>query len=196
MPTVLTPFRTYQIYNSLKLHFNQEKFHVAKYGTKSKRFNFEAFEKTNNSLFYSLSKQLQTEEIAIPTIAANLVRDPSLWVNKIDKDCAVTLRKYNSSVKYFMDDFTQLLSEHSFKDLIKSDFPNLVISGEVEPELLAMMNRVVPVYKLLDKDCSNKLMWNLVKLRLQKYSHFVIINSVKELDTIRSFITDTLMNNR
>jgi len=195
VPTVLTPFRAYQIYNSLKLHFTQEKYDVGKYGTATKRFSIANFEKQNNYMYHSVAKALQTEDVFTSVVAANLVRDPSIWINGLDKELATTLRKYNKSSQYFMNDFSDLMQKYTFKELV-CEFPSLIISGEVEPELIAMLSRLVPIYKLLDRDCPNRFMWDLVKLRLQKYTRFVIINTAEEQENLSRFVTETLKNRK
>lgn len=192
----ITPLQTYQLFNTMKLAFNG-KYDFKKYGFYNKRFGIDSYNKSwlrhecqkfNNNHPY--------EEETKKIFAANFVRDPAIQLGKIDKDKAINIKRYESSLYDYKEDSKQIFSKYTLRELLNKDEPlilALLSTGEITPEWFAITDKVLPISKLLDE--ANNFMWNIVKDRLTNYKSFVIIDSVEQVKELRSFLLEIANKN-
>jgi len=76
-------YETFEIFQSLKLHFTTEKYDYFKYGGKT-NVNVNAFENRKDKYhFYKLSRKFNTKEDLESFIVANFVEDDIKWVGDL-----------------------------------------------------------------------------------------------------------------
>ena len=111
----LTPYRLYVLFNVMKLHFSTEKYDIRRYGTHSKKFSYDRFERDRfKTVYHALAKRLETEKKGTMVIASNLVRDASIVPVNLDDELASSLKKYNANKIALLDDIKYEISSGLF----------------------------------------------------------------------------------
>lgn len=195
MSRILTPVQTYQLFNVLKLAFNN-KFNINERGVVYfKKFGEQSFNKSYLKFqMIKWNKEFPHEEDLKILFASNLVRDPSTDAFKFNPDFRHNLIRYKSSLTYYKDETIELFKKYTFSDLLNNDalILKLLGTGEITPEWFVLTSRVLPVTKLLDE--SNPFMWSVLKDRLTTYKFFVTIKNVEQLNDLKRFLTNHIFS--
>lgn len=192
----LEPYRLYVIYNVLKNHFNTKSFDIRKYGiSPGKRFRIEHFEKDNfQSYFYATVKEYTSEEHAISIISSNLVRDTKLIPLSIDFELNM-MWKYAKNKVTLVNDIRDEIDSGLLTKIKTGDIIKPIISGDITPELLAYISRLVPIQRLITETTKDKYMWDIINTRIDKMIPFCRFESTEQIKLLTD-VTKKLLNNR
>lgn len=192
----LEPYRLYVIYNVLKQHFNTKTYDIRKYGiAPGKRFRFENFEKDNfQTYYYATAKHYSSEEQAIAIISSNLVRDTKLIPLSIDFDLTL-MWKYSKNKVTLIDDIKDEINAGLLTKIKTGDIIKPIISGDITPELLAYISRLVPIQRLITETTKDKYMWDIINTRIDKMIPFCRFESTEQLKLLTD-VTKKLLSNR
>lgn len=111
----LNELNAYQLYNSIKLHFNQKSYDFFKYGANEKRFNLESFSKRPDKDFFTrISNKVLYKDRYIPILISSFYHDKKTWVGTLLErptiERALDFRKYSNDIqKHFIDDIKKLV---------------------------------------------------------------------------------------
>lgn len=182
----------FSTFNAIKLHFSG-KFDIRKYGFNLKRFNGDALFKSHQEhVCRKLADRYQTADECRTIFAANLVRDPTKHITRVDDKVAETLRRYNANKQILIDDIFSELSHDLFTRVKNGVIIEELYKGDMSLELFCFMNKFIPVVNLVDTYHKSDYAWKLLKERIDKLSPFCRLNSKDQLDEIRGLILNNL----
>lgn len=201
-PVDLTPLKCYQLYNSIKLHFNEVRYNYFKYGLNESKFTQKALdENPNSSIFYKISEKFLYQDRYIPLLVSNLFNNSNTWIGEI-VDVAgvqrgVEYRKYmNNLIPSFENDVQKMLIKNkikSIKDICSLDskvnFFNLMVKKEINYLTAAILCKTI-----FTKYSSNSIMSFVYEDKiksLNKLSHFIpCVDEVIVMNVIQNSIYD------
>jgi len=181
----LSVYRTYQ---AMKLHFNTKSYDFVKYGGKLKSVTSAGFEKRRDKTFYyRLSNKYPALEL-VDFLIANVSRDPKIYVSDLLSDEARMIYKdykkiMSSPLTYFEDDLLKLFLPYDNPidslSVVNGQLPKVItemIGGRFSIISFCVLLEALPIDYVKVLDESNILMWETLKLRIQKTSSFLNVN--------------------
>jgi hypothetical protein len=193
----MTGFEAYSIFNSLKLHFNQDSYDYFKYQGKTKT-SIEAFEnKKEKYFFYKLSRKFVDKKEYEYFLIANFLNRPKFWVGKLLEDDAMSLyrdrMKVIQSLTYtFKNDCGVLFENHNNPNdvlMTAGDYPILLVKAlhrEVSQETLIILNGILKFFPLWTKRITDTIRWPEYRLQCLKYEPFIGYNKQTYENLLRS----------
>lgn len=182
----MTSFDVYKTYLALKNHFGKSTYDYFKYAGKS-RASVASFEKRKDKYWFErLSRQKNDDEIK-EFFVANLVEanDPnSVWIGNVIRAGDIYYnewQKRQQSLKYlFTQQSEEMLSERNLEQLFdcsKGHPPilKMFLSGKINIETLVIWDKIFLFGNNFDKKLLDPV-WELVSLKIQKYSPFIRVD--------------------
>lgn len=182
----MTSFDVYKTYLALKNHFGKSNYDYFKYAGRS-RASVASFEKRKDKYWFErLSRQKNDDEIK-EFFVANLVEanDPnSVWIGNVIRAgdiCYNEWQKRQQSLKYlFTQQSEEMLSERNLEqvfDCSKGHPPilKMFLSGKINIETLVIWDKIFLFGNNFDKKLLDPV-WELVSLKIQKYSPFIQVD--------------------
>jgi hypothetical protein len=182
----MTSFDVYKTYLALKNHFGKSNYDYFKYAGKS-RASVASFEKRKDKYWFErLSRQKNDDEIK-EFFVANLVEanDPnSVWIGNVIRAGDIYYnewQKRQQSLKYlFTQQSEEMLSERNLEQLFdcsKGHPPilKMFLSGKINIETLVIWDKIFLFGNNFDKKLLDPV-WELVSLKIQKYSPFIRVD--------------------
>lgn len=191
-------YECYSLYNSLKLHFNSEKFDFFKYQGKS-RVTVNTFEKRKDKyLFHKLAKKYHDDDM-IDFLVSNMTRNHSVWVGDLLDDSSDVVYKDHIKVKQSLGYIFQNECENLFGScedpnvLLKTDgqYPKLLsktMQGEIHAETLIILNDLLGFFRMWNKNINDNIRWPDFYLTCLKYQPFLLYNK----DNFRIILKESL----
>lgn len=191
--------KTFQMFNSYKLHFNQKSYSVKKYGLSPNRFSYNALEKKKDKYIYKKVGDLcQFDDQLSEFISGNMFFNPNIWVGDLldeeAKERYIKVRSVRQSLShYVVEDTKSLIRRHgSLIDSIKSgSIVHDVMNGRTNPESYVILDRIFNITPILKKHNMNVIVDSVVN-RLEKYDAFISVKGLYVYDeikyNIRSFV--------
>lgn len=171
----------FAIYMSVKLSLS-DGYNIDKYGLYANKFQV-MFDDPSHAkiLFEKAASKYQTEYRWATALAGNLIIDPGKFVTDIEEEHYLRLRRYNSSVRYFEQQATELfrISGKSKSLFETGKILELFVAGEISPELFSSLG-VFFDYDKFFKASPQAFMWGLLSKRLRAYEHYVTINANRQ----------------
>lgn len=194
----------YQLYNSLKLHFNNEKYSYATYGWNSNRFNMDTFRNRGDKpKFERLWNYYKSYEFAdqklLDILCTTFIYYPNYWIgdicenlDKLDAQAKNRNRYRLNHFEAFKKDLGPIISaielsqsnNNSIRRYLETE---IVIDGEIQyriPPILDMIPQgsIQPetvvildtIFPFLDKTGNNQIL-KIVAHRIKKYKTFMNI---------------------
>jgi len=182
----MTPFDAYKTYLALKNHFSKSNYDYFKYAGKS-RASVASFEKRKDKYWFErISRQKNDDEIR-DFFIANLVEadDPSsLWIGNIIRGGDIYYKEWikkQQSLKYlFTQQSEEMLSSSNLEELFDCSRQHppilkMFLSGKIDIETLVIWDKIFLFRNIFDKKLLDPV-WELVSLKIQKYSPFLNID--------------------
>ncbi len=170
----------FSIYMTVKLSLS-DGYKVEKYGLYANKFQV-MFDDPSQArlLFEKAASKYQTEYRWVTALAGNLIIDPAKFVTDIEEEHYRRLRQYNSSIRYFEQQATELFQVSTPKELLKTGkILEMFMTGDVSPELFSSLG-VLFDYDSLFKGTSQGFLWGLLSKRLRSYEHYVTMNANRQ----------------
>jgi hypothetical protein len=194
----MTPFDAYKTYLALKNHFGKSNYDYFKYAGKS-RASVASFEKRKDKYWFErISRQKNDTEIK-EFFVSNLVEadDPnSVWIGNVIRDGDIYYKEWQKrqqSLKYlFTQQSEEMLSSSNLKELFdcsKGHPPilKMFLSGKIDIETLVIWDKIFLFGKTFDKKLLDPV-WELVSLKIQKYSPFLNIDVEDYKKVLRNIV--------
>lgn len=186
----MTPFDVYKTYLALKNHFTKEQYDYHKYCGKVKAQLQSFYKRKDRYWFERLSRQKSDKEI-VDYFVANFVycNDPQVfWIGDMIKDgetIHVKWIKRQQSLAYsFQEEVQSVFNKKNFDDMfmIKGcSHPEILkqyLTNNVSIETMVILNKILNFLNIFDKKLTDPV-WELVSLRIKKYSPFLNIDVFK-----------------
>lgn len=163
---MISPLVTWQIYQSLKLHFDpKSNFDVFKYGYSCKRFSFESYNKRRDKHFFErLSRKFTREEDCKEFFLANILENRDFVLDMTD-EALTRWRGRLESASYLFELECKKIVEMmnpliSFDDLLKQKtlfssnvlLLDWLLDDEVQLETVIIIDMIVGFLKYVKKD--------------------------------------------
>lgn len=172
------------LYNALRLHFNDEKYNFFKYNGRTKcRF-------VPENQFYVFQKlEKRYGENIKDFYVANFLENPKIWINDLlGQECDDVykewLRKNQSLTYHFKNDLNNLLEKFEFNDLfvVKKEFPilmKLVMQKKISLETLLILDSILNFIEVWNEKIQDELIWKAFRIKCIKYKPFLQIDQEK-----------------
>ncbi len=194
----VTPFETYQTYLSMKSHFTNRKYDFFKYGGKS-RATMSSFNKRKDKYWFEKTSRKYSDEQVLDFLLANFVNadtPQNLWIGEIinsgERTYAEWMRRKQSMTYIFKEQSEKLLSETDLEGLFNCSKGHPLVlkrylGGEISLETLTILEKVFSFRKEFDKKLQDPV-WEVVNLKIKKYSPFLNINVFNYKKLLREMI--------
>lgn len=201
MRFMVDQLKTYQMFNSYKLHFKQKSYSVKKYGLSPNRFTQLQLDKKNDKYIYKrVGDQCQFDDQLSELISGNLLFNPNIWIGDLLDDDAMKRYKKVRSVRqsishYTVEDTKYLIRTHgSLVNALKTgNIVHDIMSGAINPETYVMLNRIFGISDIVRSHNSNVITDTVVD-RLEKYDSFITVESIDIYDKIKHNIRTFIEN--
>lgn len=157
-------YQTYQIYQSLKLHFTSD-YDAVKYNFKT-AVRQDTFERRRDRYFFEkLSRRFNKEKL-IQYFTANLIKDPNVWIGDMKDSIYDDYVARYDKLTYMVTQDMKLMAEkgYSLDDVCLSHDNNSanpllesLRSDEIHPESIVILDILVNFLKRLKSDLSDPL---------------------------------------
>ena len=182
----MTSFDAYKTYLALKNHFSKPKYDYFKYAGKS-RASIESFNKRKDKYWFErISRQKNDEEIKNFFLSNFVALDnpQAVWIGQLmreGEDAYQQWVKRQQSLKYiFTQESNDLLSESNLDEVLDASKQHPIIlkkflSGKISIETFTIYDKIFLFRNNFDKKLLDPV-WEIVSLKIQKYSPFLNIN--------------------
>lgn len=194
----MTPFDAYKTYLALKNHFTKPKYDYFKYAGKS-RASVESFNKRKDKYWFErISRQKNDEEIK-DFFLSNFVGvdNPSiLWIGELIREgesCYKDWTKRQQSLRYlFTQESEDLLDQGNLEEVLDTSKQHPIIlkkflSGNISIETLTIWDKIFLFRSNFDQKLLDPV-WEIVSLKIQKYSPFLNIDIQDYKKTLRNIV--------
>lgn len=185
----MNPIECYKTYLSVKNHFSKDSYDFFKYRGKTKVSEKTFYSKKERFWFEKLSRNKDDKEV-INFFVSNYstAEDPSsLWIGDIIKNGETVYVKWTEKRNNLLDIFLreiESLNKNNFNQyftIVGNRHPQILkdyLKGDICIETMIIFDSILN-YK---KDYDNMLIdpiWEMISMKMKKYSVFLQINSVK-----------------
>ena len=194
----MTPLDAYKTYLALKNHFGKSNYDYFKYAGKS-RASVASFEKRKDKYWFErISRQKNDTEIK-EFFVANLVEadDPnSVWIGNVIRAGDIYYKEWQKrqqSLKYlFTQQSEEMLSESNLEQLFDCSRQHppilkMFLSGKINIEILVIWDKIFLFRNIFYKKLLDPV-WELVSLKIQKYSPFLNIDVEDYKKVLRNIV--------
>lgn len=198
----MTGYETFEIFQSLKLHFTTDKYDFFKYGGKT-NVSITNFENRKDKYhFYKLSRKFDNKDVLINFIVANFVEDSAKWIGDLLLEEAqsnyLKRQKVIQSLSYtFENDCKELFADSKNpNDILKTingNYPILLTKAlrkEIEIETVIILNRILQFIPNWSKQIADTIRWPDYQRKLEKYAAFLPEDVVKYKLLLKKVIND------
>ncbi len=192
-------YKAYQLFQSLRLHFNTEPYDYFKYRG-SVPLSLSKFEQRNDKgFYYRLAKLPNLEQLIISNMVESDVAWPGdLLDNSEAQTRANNYRKYLQSLTYM---FTQDLGRlgGDYKQLVRPDqgqLPEVLIAlrrRQISFLTVSVLDDIFDHCRWWDEKITDPILWPTMSLKLRKHRPF--IRQHYQADKIRRIIKDKYFAN-
>lgn len=194
----MTPFDAYKTYLALKNHFTKPKYDYFKYAGKS-RASVESFNKRKDKYWFErISRQKNDDEIKNFFLSNFIGSDnpQSMWIGEVIREgesCYKEWVKRQQSLKYiFTQESKDLLFESNLEEVldISKQHPIILkkfLSRKISIETLTIYDKIFLFRNNFDKKLLDPV-WEIVSLKIQKYSPFLNIDIQDYKKTLRNIV--------
>lgn len=191
----INDFNAWQIYQSLRLHFQKSSYNVEKYGFYNETYSWNKYLKASQyevHLFDRLAKHYQTNVNYITAIAANFfyLQPKGTWeippVIEL-QDAYIKLKQYIMSPQYYIKQDLTILQENyniGVLQIVNGEVPeiySLAHNGIISYESLVLIDFSTGNSKYVCSQLKDSLIWNAYKSKYVKYKPFVCTSITPEL---------------
>lgn len=197
---IVTPFETYQHYLSLKNHFTNPKYDFFKYGAKT-RASVTSFNKRKDKYWFEKTSRKYSDEEVVDFLVSNFAASDNpqnLWIGEIinsgERTYADWRKRKQSSTYLFKEQSNELLSENKLENLFdcSNGHPKILkeyLSSRLSLENFVILDKVFHFSKNFDKKLQDPV-WEIVSLKLKKYSPFINIDVFQYKKILREILNE------
>lgn len=193
---MMTPFRAFQLYIAVKLHFTREGYDCVKYNFKTSSSESAYVKRADQWYFHKVAKKYSREKNAVHFYVANFIAD-NTWVGDMlehDPDVYTEWEgRYERRVFAFEKEIRTLLREEKpFNETFigDGDIPLIIrrlYQGSVSFETVAILDKLI---NNIDKVTTPDLLWPETRVKIKKYQSFLPVDQKKIFATFEKLIRD------
>jgi len=186
----MSPFDCYKTYVALKNHFTKDNFDYHKYCGKTRATLTSFYKRKDRYWFEKISRQKSDDEVR-DFFVSNFIscEDPqTLWIGEIIRNGNTNYQSWQKriqSITYIFREEVELnFNKNNFDSMFKVEenrHPKIIklyLSNKISIETLLILDKILSFSKNFDKKLSDPI-WQLIRLRLKKYSPFLNIDIFK-----------------
>jgi len=186
----MSPFDCYKTYVALKNHFTKDNFDYHKYCGKTRATLTSFYKRKDRYWFEKISRHKSDDEVR-DFFVSNFIscEDPqTLWIGEIIRNGNTNYQSWQKriqSITYIFREEVELnFNKNNFDSMFKVEenrHPKIIklyLSNKISIETLLILDKILSFSKNFDKKLSDPI-WQLIRLRLKKYSPFLNIDIFK-----------------
>ncbi len=186
----MDPLHCYKTYLALKNHFTKSNYDYQKYCGKV-RATLQSFYKRKDRFWFEKLSRTKSDKEVIDFFVSNFVEcdDPqTLWIGEIIKEGEIRYLKWSKKIQSltycFEQEIASLFDGCKFDDVFKIEnnrHPIILkkyLQGSLSLETLVILDKILSFKKDFDKKIQDPV-WELVSIKMQKYSSFLNIDIFK-----------------
>ena len=197
----MMPFEAYTSYLSLKNHFTKAKYDYHKYAGKTRATVRAFYNRKDRYFFEKLSRQKKDKEV-VDFFVSNFVSctDPqTLRIGDIIKNGESVYHDWQKRVQslsyFFKEEVEKLVENRKFDELFEiKDNRHPIILKEylkksISLETLIVLNCIISYKNDFDKKLKDPI-WELISLKIDKYSPFLNIDIFKYRKILKKVVVE------
>ena len=196
----MTPFQVYIEYLALKSHFSNEKYDYFKYNKKV-RASVKSFNSRSDKYWFEKTSRKYNDKEIVDFLVSNFVaadNPQSIWIGHIINSGERTYAEWmktNQSLTYiFKEQSEELFSETKLENVFDCSKGHPIVlkkflSGKISIETLVIFDKIFLFGNSFDKKLLDPV-WEMVSLKIKKYSPFVQIDIFNYKKTLREIINE------
>lgn len=189
----MTPFECYNEYLALKNHFSRDTYDYFKYNGKTSS-KIDSFNKRKDKIFFQkLAKHKDLHNFLL----ANFSNNPKAWVRDLaySDDAEKIYKEWNmrqQSLSYcFKQDLSKLNESFDNNFICKDNAHPILLqkflAKDISLETLCILLKISGAKKYWDKKMEYDLIWQEVKLQVEKYTPFIKFEEEKTKKIVVDF---------
>ena len=195
-------YETFEIFQSLKLHFTTDKYDFFKYGGKT-NVSITNFENRKDKYhYYKLSRKFNQKEELIDFIVSNFVEESVTWIGDLLLEEAqqkyLKRQKVIQSLSYTFENeckdlFSDTKDPNQVLKVIGGEYPVLLIKGlrkEISIETIVILNKILKFVPIWTQQIVDTIRWPDYRRKLEKYAAFLPEDVVKYKLILKKVIND------
>ena len=184
-------YEAFSLYQSLKLHFNQQTYDFFKYNGKTNTSKLVFENRKDKYHFYKLARKVTQKDDLVSFLVANFVENENVWIGDLlTEDAEVKFRKHQKiiqSLSYIFENDCKLIFEDC-KDpndvirVIDGEYPILLkkaLRKEIHVETLCLLAQILGFLPMWNKKITDTIRWPEYQKKLTKYALFLPQDMVK-----------------
>jgi len=184
-------YEAFSLYQSLKLHFNQQTYDFFKYNGKTNTSKLVFENRKDKYHFYKLARKVTQKDDLVSFLVANCVENENVWVGDLlTEDAEVNFRKHQKiiqSLSYIFENDCKVIFEDC-KDpndvirVVDGEYPILLkkaLRKEIHVETLCLLAQILGFLPMWNKKITDTIRWPEYQKKLTKYAHFLPKDVVK-----------------
>lgn len=197
----IEPFATYQLYQSIKLHFESDSYDAVKYNYKTSAKPQSFWKRKDKYFFAKLGNRLNSQNDLVQYLVANFVRDTG-WIGEMLEDTGQKNyqqhQKIHQSMSYFFrEDISKLADKYdSLESLLKAEqgsHPAIIVEllqQNINIETVVVLDKMTGFMSDANKKITETMVWPDLYRKLSKYRSFVY----PELQPLKKIVLDSFEN--
>jgi hypothetical protein len=196
----MTPYEVYIKYLSLKKHFSSQKYDYFKYQGKTKA-SVATFNKRTDRYFFEKTSRKYNDKQIIEFFVSNFISSDNpqnLWIGEVinsgEKSYLEWTKRQQSLSYLFKEQSTALFRQNELHDVFdcSKGHPSLLktfLRGDISIESMVIFERIFSFCRDFDKKLLDPV-WEIVSLKIKKYSPFIHINVFYYKKILREIINE------
>lgn len=195
-------YETFEIFQSLKLHFTTDKYDFFKYGGKT-NVSITNFENRKDKYhYYKLSRKFNQKEELIDFIVSNFVEESVTWIGDLLLEEAqqkyLKRQKVIQSLSYTFENeckdlFSDTKDPNKVLKVIGGEYPLLLVKAlrkEISIETVVILNKILKFVPIWTQQIADTIRWPDYRRKLEKYAAFLPEDVVKYKLILKKVIND------
>ena len=196
----MAPFDVYVNYLALKSHFSSPKYDYFKYNKKV-RASLTSFNKRTDKYFFEKTSRKYNDKEIVDFLVSNFVstdNTQALWIGEIinsgERIYREWMKRQQSLTYLFKEQSEELFSETKLENVFDCSKGHPIVlkkflSGKISIETLVIFDKIFLFGNSFDEKLLDPV-WEMVSLKIKKYSPFVQINTLNYKKTLREIINE------
>lgn len=196
----MTPFEAFQIYTSIRLHFNSDSYDCFKYRFKTNATPDGFTRNSNRYHFKRLAGKYPDTEVLKRFVAANMLHTPGIFITKLiqteSDDRFLRHEKVQQSISYyFKKDLEFLFSKQKDPNELlhstKGGYPPLITytwGDEITLETFLILANLMNAFPTWDRVIQDDIAWPSLSMGWKKYSRFVVFDKAQMKNIISEML--------
>lgn len=188
---IMNGYEAFCLFNSLKLHFNQEKYDFFRYNGKS-NVSVDAFEKRRDKFhFHKIARKKLNDDEMKMFFVYNLVEKPDSWAGDLlteeSNENYMKHLKVSQSLSYIFENdcrkiFGDVDDPNSLLISSNGDYPPLLkmaLQKDIQIETVCLLNTILNFLPSWSKNITDNIRWPEYRRKMIKYAAFLPQDVVK-----------------